>query len=149
MLRATFIPETLNFSFNSKRNPEKPWRIETDQVFKLVNMRNGVTVVSQKIVAPFDTDLASIPWWLGWAMPANGWHIRGCVFHDDSYKWQDITRRMADHRLFLMMNVDRPKNKWYTNIQTWFVWFILRLTGWYAWWCNGLALKEMEDNYGQ
>lgn len=146
-LRIQFEPEGLEqISFNPKRNPERPWRVHVDHTFKAINKRNGVIEYQKTINAPLDTDLDSIPWFLRWAMPANGWHIRGCVFHDDDYKWQDVTRRFADNRLYMIMSEDRPKHTILKSIisfgQTWFVWFVLRATGWWAWRANASALAK-------
>ncbi len=132
-MQAIFSPEQLeNLSFSSQRNAKQPWRVHTDHLFTLINDRTGKIVLQIEITAPLDTDLATIPWWLGWAMPRNGWHIRGCVFHDEAYKRQELSRSLADFALKVIHNYDRPKNG-FSFIQMWLLWAALRLTGWWCW----------------
>lgn len=96
--------------------------------------------LEEKIVVPakFDTDFASIPWFLRWWLSPTGKVRRAAVIHDFLYWYRktlaeggvDVTRKLAD-RLFLQAmeaaGMGRVRYIYYAGV---------RIGGWWAWWDN-------------
>ena len=85
---------------------------------------HGVTVPEG-----FRTDLASIPWFVGWLLKRNDipWIVAG-IIHDHGYHTQTEPRRTVDRRL---RDVARAEGApaWHTHI----VYAAVRLFGWPSW----------------
>lgn len=144
-----FTPEMLcGICFDPKTDPDRPWLITEYHQFILRDAKTGRQLLVQEIFPGLRTDFASIPWFLGWLFPKNGWHTRACAFHDGGYIEQNAPRVLFDLGLRVIMNEDRPKDTVVKNIFTWvqanLIWLGVRLFGWWAWKTNQ---KERWEGY--
>ena len=85
---------------------------------------HGVT-----IRAGFTTDLASIPWFVGWLLKRNDipWIVAG-IIHDHAYRTRTTSRLEADRRLRDIARIEGAP-AWHTSI----VFVAVRLFGWSSW----------------
>lgn len=77
----------------------------------------------------FVFDLASLPWWIGFALKKLGRHQRAACLHDWFYANQTNSKRWADLQFRLAMDEDNTKG-W----RKWTAWTGATLGGWFAWW---------------
>ena len=83
-----------------------------------------------EIVVPdrFVTDLASLPWWVGFLLKKLGSHQRAAVLHDWLYQNRLGTKEWADRQFKRAMEYD--------NVETWRINLImagLKAGGWVSW----------------
>ena len=77
----------------------------------------------------FVFDLASLPWWTGWALTKLGKHQRAAALHDWLYMNRINSKRWADEQFRLAMIHDGVK-PW----RVWMAWSGVAVGGWPAWW---------------
>ena len=73
-------------------------------------------------------DLASLPWWIGFALTKLGRHQRAACIHDWFYENKTNSKRWADKQFRLAMDEDNTKG-W----RKWTAWSGVAVGGWFAW----------------
>lgn len=99
---------------------------------RVVNQRDirWLTDEGEVIVVPkgFVYNLASLPWWIGWALEKLGRHQRAAALHDYLYEKRIGEKSWADKQFLQAMKADKVKG-WrrymaYTGVA---------VGGWLAW----------------
>lgn len=94
----------------------------------------------------FESDLASLPWWLGWMFPRySEIRARSAVPHDLFYRLQldDVSRQAADRMFFRDLMIQNA----YVH-RAILMYYGLRMFGWYAWWKNGKHVEAARAEVG-
>jgi len=100
----------------------------------LVVLENGVRWYDHEtkkvyiVPSGFVFDLASLPWWIGFALKKLGRHQRAACLHDWLYANQINGKRWADKQFRLAMDEDNTKG-W----RKWTAWTGVACGGWFAW----------------
>jgi len=121
MRTAVFNPPVMQFGFDPKGDPKRPWVIQGEHTFC-----DGMIFLS--IDDGFRTDLASVPWFLGFLFPNNGSHQRAAVHHDAAYEKQHCSRFSADAAFRAIMASDGVP-KWRRRL----MYMGVRVFGRWAW----------------
>jgi hypothetical protein len=86
-------------------------------------------VAGRQITVPigFETDLASVPRWVGTYLLAGGKAVRAAVVHDYLYERDRVTRQEADAVFLEAMDIEQdPEEAW----RRWAMWAAVRAFGW-------------------
>ncbi|HBD11990.1 MAG TPA: hypothetical protein DCZ13_07565 [Porticoccaceae bacterium] len=88
----------------------------------------------------FVFDLASLPWWTGWALTKLGKHQRAAALHDWFYVNRINTKAWSDAQFRLAMADDGVAG-W----RKYMAWSGVALCGWPAWWSKDEIIIVEED----
>lgn len=80
------------------------------------------------VPAGYVFDLASLPWWIGWALTKLGKHQRAACLHDWFYDNRTNSKTWADKQFRQAMELDGLET-W----RTWMAWSGVAAGGWFAW----------------
>lgn len=107
--------------FDPERDRGRPWRTARPHIMR-------TPVINVRVDRDFQTDLASVPRWLGWLFPPTGLHQRAALFHDGMYALQLVDRRTAD-AIFASVLRNDGVPRWRRAA----LYLAVRLFGWRAW----------------
>ena len=88
----------------------------------------------------FVFDLASLPWWIGFALTKLGRHQRAACLHDWFYVNKTNGKRWSDKQFRLAMDEDHTKG-W----RKWLAWSGVAAGGWFAWWKESEVIIVKSD----
>ena len=115
----------------------RPYVVEGEMRRDRVVLENNVVWLCDDgdtyvVPAGYVFNLASLPWWIGWALTKLGKHQRAACLHDWFYDNRTNSKTWADLQFRQAMDMDSVKG-W----RKWMAWSGVAVGGWFAWRSSG------------